>query len=351
LAPRRSARCGTSWKAVTKETLAGVSDDRDGRSSPSRPALDDATCSPPSSRSGGAGGRDRSREPLRTAEYRQLTSRPIEQPGDLPATTDFFARTYGARRASICPRASRGSCSSRSSAKCGRRSASRAGARPPEPPGRVRLRDVPRPRRSRCPAATRSGSPRPRSAAKASSSSSTRRPSRVGELATPVRGAPRSSAAGYDASTVDGTRRRSRASASTCCTRSRTCSSPPSASSAATPRARSASASTAGPRATPSMPMAAILLSTGTDGNEGTLGGLVEQGRRLRRHLQRGVGARPKLCSNDPVCARHSPSEGDLAAPRRRRLPRLPLHRRVLVRALQPLPRSRARRADAGARS
>ena len=55
-------------------------------------------------------------------------------------------------------------------------------------------------------------------------------------------------------------------------------------------------------------PMAALLLSTGSSGSEGTLGGLVEQGRRLREHLRRAfdLGA---LCSNDPVCAAHSPEK------------------------------------------
>ena len=53
--------------------------------------------------------------------------------------------------------------------------------------------------------------------------------------------------------------------------------------------------------------MAGILLSTGTTGSEGTLGGLVEEARRLRHHLgeawQLGL-----LCSNDPVCAAHDPT-------------------------------------------
>lgn len=60
------------------------------------------------------------------------------------------------------------------------------------------------------------------------------------------------------------------------------------------------------------LPMAAILLSTGTPGTEGTLGGLVEQGRHLRHHLQRALEL-GGLCSNDPVCASHSP-KGDLSA-------------------------------------
>jgi len=58
-------------------------------------------------------------------------------------------------------------------------------------------------------------------------------------------------------------------------------------------------------------PMAAILLMTGTPGSEGTLGGLVGQGRRLRAHLRR-AWEMGKLCSNDPVCGTHSPA-GDPA--------------------------------------
>lgn len=55
-------------------------------------------------------------------------------------------------------------------------------------------------------------------------------------------------------------------------------------------------------------PMAAILLSTGTSGTEGTLGGLVEQGRCIREHLRRAFDL-GSLCSSDPVCALHSPKE------------------------------------------
>lgn len=49
-----------------------------------------------------------------------------------------------------------------------------------------------------------------------------------------------------------------------------------------------------------------ILLFTGTPDSEGTLGGLVEVGRHLDRHLASALemGA---LCSNDPVCASHEP--------------------------------------------
>lgn len=53
-------------------------------------------------------------------------------------------------------------------------------------------------------------------------------------------------------------------------------------------------------------PMAGILLHTGTSGADGTLGGLVEQGRRMGEHLER-AREYGMLCSNDPVCARHQP--------------------------------------------
>lgn len=55
-------------------------------------------------------------------------------------------------------------------------------------------------------------------------------------------------------------------------------------------------------------PMAAILITTGTSGTEGTLGGLVEQGRRMREHLRRAFDL-GRLCSGDPVCAGHTPDE------------------------------------------
>ena len=53
-------------------------------------------------------------------------------------------------------------------------------------------------------------------------------------------------------------------------------------------------------------PMAAILLSTGSAGTEGTLGGLIEQGRKIRSHLRQAFEF-GTLCSNDPVCASHTP--------------------------------------------
>ena len=53
--------------------------------------------------------------------------------------------------------------------------------------------------------------------------------------------------------------------------------------------------------------MAGVLLSTGTTGSEGTLGGLVEEGRRVRHHLREAYEL-GRLCSNDPVCAAHDPA-------------------------------------------
>jgi len=51
-----------------------------------------------------------------------------------------------------------------------------------------------------------------------------------------------------------------------------------------------------------------ILLHTGTSGSEGTLGGLVEVGRRIEEHLSRALEY-GRLCSNDPVCAQHQPDD------------------------------------------
>lgn len=49
-----------------------------------------------------------------------------------------------------------------------------------------------------------------------------------------------------------------------------------------------------------------ILLYTGTPDAEGTLGGLVESGRQIDRHLRAALEL-GRLCSNDPVCAQHEP--------------------------------------------
>jgi hypothetical protein len=58
------------------------------------------------------------------------------------------------------------------------------------------------------------------------------------------------------------------------------------------------------------VPMAGFLLMTGTTGAEGTLGGLVEEGRRLGKHL-RAAWESARLCSSDPVCAHHLPRNLD----------------------------------------
>ncbi len=51
-----------------------------------------------------------------------------------------------------------------------------------------------------------------------------------------------------------------------------------------------------------------ILLHTGSAGSEGTLGGLVAVGRQIERHLDRALSL-GRLCSNDPVCAQHQPTD------------------------------------------
>lgn len=51
-----------------------------------------------------------------------------------------------------------------------------------------------------------------------------------------------------------------------------------------------------------------ILLYTGSPDAEGTLGGLVEAGRRLAQHLRAALEW-GELCSNDPVCAQHRPDD------------------------------------------
>ena len=51
-----------------------------------------------------------------------------------------------------------------------------------------------------------------------------------------------------------------------------------------------------------------LLLYTGTPDAEGTLGGLVEVGRRMDRHLETAIEL-GELCSNDPVCAQHRPDQ------------------------------------------
>lgn len=47
-----------------------------------------------------------------------------------------------------------------------------------------------------------------------------------------------------------------------------------------------------------------ILLFTGSTGSEGTLGGLVQVGKRIEQHLAIALEL-GRLCSSDPVCAQH----------------------------------------------
>ena len=51
-----------------------------------------------------------------------------------------------------------------------------------------------------------------------------------------------------------------------------------------------------------------ILLHTGTQDSEGTLGGLVQVGRKIETHLRNALEL-GRLCSNDPVCAQHNPQD------------------------------------------
>ncbi len=49
-----------------------------------------------------------------------------------------------------------------------------------------------------------------------------------------------------------------------------------------------------------------ILLYTGSPDSEGTLGGLVQEGRRIHEHMRQAL-TNAELCSNDPVCSQHQP--------------------------------------------
>jgi hypothetical protein len=50
-----------------------------------------------------------------------------------------------------------------------------------------------------------------------------------------------------------------------------------------------------------------VLLFTGTPDAEGTLGGLVQVGRRIHEHVRNAL-LMGELCSNDPVCSQHDPA-------------------------------------------
>lgn len=49
-----------------------------------------------------------------------------------------------------------------------------------------------------------------------------------------------------------------------------------------------------------------ILIYTGSTDAEGTLGGLIQTGRRIHEHVRNALEM-SELCSNDPVCSQHSP--------------------------------------------
>lgn len=53
-----------------------------------------------------------------------------------------------------------------------------------------------------------------------------------------------------------------------------------------------------------------ILIYTGSSDAEGTLGGMVQAGREIRRYMLLAL-EHGKLCSNDPICAHHSPAQPD----------------------------------------
>jgi hypothetical protein len=62
---------------------------------------------------------------------------------------------------------------------------------------------------------------------------------------------------------------------------------------------------------TPESDRFGILLYTSSSDAEGTLGGLVEAARDLRRHTRNALDL-GRLCSNDPICAGHNPARRSL---------------------------------------
>lgn len=55
-----------------------------------------------------------------------------------------------------------------------------------------------------------------------------------------------------------------------------------------------------------------VLLYTASSDAEGTLGGLVEVGREIPKHIRRAL-TMGELCSNDPICAQHDPADAEEA--------------------------------------
>ena len=88
-----------------------------------------------------------------------------------------------------------------------------------------------------------------------------------------------------------------------------------------------------------------VLLYTGTSDAEGTLGGLIQVGRRIHEHVRNALEL-GELCSNDPVSCPASAAEYTrTAVPAWRCMPWLPADRRDLVRAAERLPRPCSRRS------
>jgi len=98
--------------------------------------------------------------------------------------------------------------------------------------------------------------------------------------------------------------------------------------------------------ALPEAGMYGLLIHTGTSDSEGTLGGLVETGRRIGEH-PRGHRGCPSVLERSGLRRTRSERRARSDAPARRRLPRLPADRRDELRAAQRLARSGAGGADA----
>ena len=73
-----------------------------------------------------------------------------------------------------------------------------------------------------------------------------------------------------------------------------------------------------------------ILLYTASPDADGTLGGLVQQARRITDHLKYAIRT-GSLCSNDPICAQHAPDKSQGAVTRGRELHGAACHGCVLI--------------------
>ena len=91
----------------------------------------------------------------------------------------------------------------------------------------------------------------------------------------------------------------------------------------------------------------ALLLYTASPDAEGTLGGLVQEARRVEDHLRYALES-AALCSNDPVCAEHVPGQSmEERCAARRGLPWLRADRGNFLRDAQRVPGPRAGRPGA----